>query len=167
MTDDEKRKQEICQKLVTAFSQFKRLRISDDTSRFADKKSKKHPDLKHSEFMLLLAISELTEKNPGGVSVSELSGYLNVKTPSITPTFTSLEQKELILRAIDPNDRRIIRITLTEKGKKITEESFQHFTNYMKGVVDYLGEEKSNQFADILNDIYQYALTRKHDSNCK
>jgi DNA-binding MarR family transcriptional regulator len=117
---------------------------------------KMHFNLKYSEFLLLFYIRSSTKLKPDGVSASELSVSMNVKPPTINPLLLNLENLGLIERRTDQNDRRFVRIELTPAGMKFTNK---HETSLRKRVHEltcYLGVEKSNNLANLMNEVYTY-----------
>ena len=150
---DEDRSKQISKRLVAAFVQFRRLRPDVFGGRDCEKKD----HLRHSEIMILFGIKESEARYPDGVSVTDLSGYLRLKSPTVTPAVYRLEKEGLIERRTDPDDRRIVRIRLTGEGSRFVQAHAQHFAAHIQGLVEYLGEEKSNTLADLLNEVYQYA----------
>lgn len=137
----------IAENLIRAFVQFRRLRT-------VEQEQKLHSDsqLKHSEIMLLFELNNVEDDYPEGASVSDISGFLCVKAPSITPTIASLEEKNMIERTMDPNDRRIIRVRLKDEGRKVIEQKKQKMAARLKSLVEYLGEEKSQTLVDLMNE---------------
>ena len=57
-----------------------------------------------------------------GISQRELAERLHVKPPTVAVTVKRLEKAEVICRKPDPNDMRISRIYLTEKGVGISKQ---------------------------------------------
>ena len=55
-----------------------------------------------------------------GISQRELAECLHVKPPTVAVTVKRLEKADVIYRRPDPNDMRISRIYLTEKGIRIS-----------------------------------------------
>lgn len=51
------------------------------------------------------------------MSQKELAEKLNVSAPSITSSIQKMERDGYLTRKPDPNDQRIMRLSLTEKGK--------------------------------------------------
>ena len=150
----EKTKTEILsENLIKAFVQFKRLRMNENNPKY---KAKLSHCLKHSEVMLLFDLKELEKKFSEGVSVSTISQSLGVKPPSSTPVITNLEKKHLIERTMDSNDRRIIRVKLTEEGIQFIETNKQLLITKITGLVEYLGEEKSETLASLINETFSY-----------
>jgi DNA-binding MarR family transcriptional regulator len=149
----EKSKTEIIsENLIKAFVQFKKIHVNEINTTF-DQDQLQHC-LKHSEVMLLFELKEIENDYPNGVSVSVISDNLRVKSPSITPIITSLEQKNMLERIMDINDRRIIRVKLKEAGNKLIEESKLHMILGIKGLVEYLGDEKSETLANLINESF-------------
>ena len=143
----------ISRRLVAAFVQFRRLRPDMYGGTHCDREH----CLRHSEVMILFGVKESEARYPDGVSVTDLSGYLRLKSPTITPSVYRLEKEGLVERRVDSSDRRIVRIRLTEEGKSYIHSHVQRFAAHIRGLVNYLGEEKSNTLADLLNEVYQYA----------
>ncbi|ANF94829.1 MarR family winged helix-turn-helix transcriptional regulator [Paenibacillus bovis] len=54
-----------------------------------------------------------------GVTQMQLCEYLNCEPPTVTHMVRSLEQNGFIYRTRDEQDKRIMRIFLTEKGKEL------------------------------------------------
>jgi len=104
-------------------------------------------DHKPGETMVLYFISRLTQGDRPGVMVSEISEKLNLTSPTITQHINSLEAQGLVRRQDDPDDRRVVRIRLTEAGnqyiQRIDEARLQMFVELVK----HLGEEESVRFA--------------------
>src|SRR5579884_3003579 len=90
------------------------------------------------------------------VTVSEIGKRLGVTSPTITQLLKGLEANGLIERHIDPADRRAVGITLTEKGERVTEQAAEAFSASLHGLIEYLGEEQSNQLAELLSRVSRY-----------
>jgi DNA-binding MarR family transcriptional regulator len=120
--------------------------------------------IKPSEAMILFAVNDRSAQYPEGIRVSDLSGIMHVKPPSVTSIINSLEEKGLIIRKSDPGDRRITRIVISEEGDKILNEGKKHFLSKIRGVVEYLGVEKSLELAGLLGDVFEY-ISDKHEKD--
>ena len=102
--------------------------------------------------------SELNEDHPG-LKVSEISALLRVKSPTITPVIRGLEDEGLVKRTMDPDDRRAVRITITEAGRDIIRAAHDERMQIFNRLVEHLGEEDSTQLAELLTKVYSF-LTR-------
>jgi DNA-binding MarR family transcriptional regulator len=101
---------------------------------------------KMSEIGVLLLIS----KQSKSIKVSEISKMMHVTSPSITQVLKRLEANGLVERHVDPADRRTVGITLTEQGEAVAHRAHETFSTSFHGLIDYLGEEQSSQFASLL-----------------
>lgn len=134
------------QKLMAALMQFKRLGW--------------HPQpiagFNPGDFRVLFCIKKHTGTNAPEMKVSEISKRLHVTSPTVTQLLNKLEAHGLIERRIDPTDRRSVGVKLTREGNMVTEQAFEAFFSTMSGLVEYLGEEQSNQLADLLSNVFRY-----------
>ena len=105
---------------------------------------------------VLFTIRESTKAEGRAVKVSEISRLLHVTSPSITQFIKDLEANGLVERHIDPTDRRVVGIRLTEKGEKVTQKVETLFSTAFCGLAEYLGEEQSAQFAELLAKASRY-----------
>lgn len=137
---------EIAKKLIDSFQQFRR--VMKGPPSFAS--------LKPSEIGLLFHIKGGCTNEPDGVKVSELSSKMHVTSPSITQLVTSLEERGLVERNMDKEDRRSVKVSLTVKGIEITEKAEENLMSVLTGLVDHLGPEKSLTLTELLNDVFTY-----------
>ena len=57
---------------------------------------------------------------------------------------------------MDKEDRRVVRVRLTDSGLAIVEKATDTFMSRFNGLAEYLGEEQSNQLADLLSKAFTY-----------
>ncbi|WP_340026255.1 MarR family transcriptional regulator [Paenibacillus sp. FSL K6-1096] len=105
---------------------------------------------------LLVCIARSAPSAEQGLKVSEISRYLGLTPPTVTQLINSLEAKELVERQPDPSDRRVVRIRLTKEGKIITRKGRDHMNATLNRLVEYLGEEESDQLAELLLKVYTF-----------
>src|SRR5262245_40330306 len=72
--------------------------------------------LKTGQFQVL---AELRSRDPQPMTASELARAIVLTSGGMTPVLDQLEERGLINRQIDSEDRRARRITITEKGKSL------------------------------------------------
>lgn len=133
-------------RLLKAFHRLRRLDFSKMTP----------SALKPSEVRLMFTIMHGMEMEERGVTVSELSSMMAVASPTVTPLVRSLEEQGLVLRYNDKEDRRAVRVKLTEQGLEQVREFAKKRSAQIQGLVEYLGEEKSGQLIELLEQVYEY-----------
>jgi DNA-binding MarR family transcriptional regulator len=111
---------------------------------------------KPSEIKVLLCIKRGIGPSTPEIKVSEISKRLHVTSPTVTQLIKGLEADGLIERHIDPQDRRSAGIKLTEKGEFVTRQAETAFEESVNGLIEYLGEEQSNQLVELLMKAYRY-----------
>jgi DNA-binding MarR family transcriptional regulator len=118
-----------------------------------------------SEIRVLFCIRKGAGPHTPEIKVSEISKHLHVTSPTVTQLLKGLEAKRLIERRIDPTDRRAVGITLTEEGEKVTQQAAEAFSASLNGLIEYLGEEQSNQLADLLSKVVRYYNEKEASEN--
>jgi DNA-binding MarR family transcriptional regulator len=68
----------------------------------------------------LAALATLYHRSP--ITVGELAAIEHVKPPTMTRIVTALEERGLVRREHSPSDGRIIRLSVTDKGRAAHEE---------------------------------------------
>lgn len=126
-----------------------------------------HFGLPCGEFFMLHHIERLLQESPCGVQVSFLHQKTNMSMSAVSQLLRSLEKKDLILRTISPKDRRVILVTLTDKGQKICKNSHEEFKNYMSELISRFGEEKTRTLIALLKDLDVALEEMKSIYDCK
>jgi DNA-binding MarR family transcriptional regulator len=67
----------------------------------------------------------------GSATPSELAHKEQVQPPSMTRIVASLEERKLVIREPDPNDRRIARVRISEEGEAYVETSRTRRNEYL------------------------------------
>lgn len=143
--------QQTVEDLIRALIQFRRKEIDlSSHSVFCKRKSEAR--------ILRLLYEHATSE---GMKVSELSVHMRVTSPFVTQQLTSLEENRLIYRQTDQNDRRIVRVFLTEEGKQAAIEIKNTAQRWFSGLAEHLGEENSKQLTKLLQSVSQYMNTTK------
>jgi DNA-binding MarR family transcriptional regulator len=142
------------QKLLSALTQFKRLGWHQRAV----------AGCKPSEIRVLFCVKEGTNADLPEMKVSEISKHMGVTSPTITQLLKSLEAHGLVERNVDPVDRRAVGIKLTVKGGMVAQQAKEAFLASIKGLVEYLGEEESNQLAGLLSKVFCYFSERDASS---
>jgi DNA-binding MarR family transcriptional regulator len=87
---------------------------------------------------------------PEGVSVKELAELMSVTPGAVSQFIDSLVEKGLVKREEDHNDRRLLRITLTEYANDNFNEFKKDYFTSVSRVFDSLSDEEILQLTRLL-----------------
>jgi DNA-binding MarR family transcriptional regulator len=81
----------------------------------------------------------------GFCGVSDLGDHLGVTNAAASQMVQRMVQQELLVRAEDPEDRRVKNISLTVKGRELVEESIEARRRWIERLTDTLtvGEQEA------------------------
>jgi len=96
----------------------------------------------------------------GPKKMKEIAEFLSTTKSNVTNVVDSLEKRGLVVREMDPVDRRTYRVVLTEKGKKIFEEILSNFESLLKSVLEKFSEEDLKVVSEGFNRMVE-ALSRE------
>ncbi len=86
----------------------------------------------------------------GEVSLNELAELLALDKSTMSRTINNLVEDGLVIRELDPEDRRYVKIKLTDKGIKIFKNIEESMDRYYKAIFNSVPEEKREQVLDSL-----------------
>lgn len=84
--------------------------------------------------------------NPSTTLPSHISQEMNISSARVAATLNNLENKGLITRTIDKNDRRKILVEITEAGKNFVENHHAQVIKQISDVLSLLGEKDAKEF---------------------
>jgi DNA-binding MarR family transcriptional regulator len=87
-----------------------------------------------------------------GLSQGDLAGRLGVAAPTLTVSLKGLEKSELIRRVPNENDRRVMNVFLTRKGKDIQKQVLNAWTELERVTME--------DFTSIEKDLFNRLLDR-------
>jgi MarR family transcriptional regulator, organic hydroperoxide resistance regulator len=90
-----------------------------------------------------------------GTPATKIAPLIGLESRSLTRMLKSLEETKLIYRAADINDKRSVRIFLTEKGKEKREVARQSVKKFNNLVFDKVTPEKLAVFFEVAEIIQQ------------
>jgi DNA-binding MarR family transcriptional regulator len=88
--------------------------------------------------------------NPG-LTMGEISQSLSIPLYTATRIIDSLVDNEIAERQSDPDDRRIVRVTLTEDGRLLHEVLESHIINSFKTIMACLTPEEQNVLVSLFS----------------
>ena len=90
-----------------------------------------------------------------GTPATKIAPMMGLEARSLTRLLKSMEEKGLIYRETDKNDKRSVRIRLTKEGRKNKEKAKSTVLRFNEVVREEVDDEKLNAFFDVLKTINQ------------
>lgn len=87
---------------------------------------------------------------PGGLACREIADRMITRDPDITRLLDRLEDRGLVARSRDREDRRVITTRITEKGMRLLEELDRPIAALHADQLGHLGDEKLRSLIDLL-----------------
>ncbi|AIY85663.1 MAG: Transcriptional regulator, MarR family [Thermotoga sp. 47_83] len=112
-------------------------------------------DMKTTELYAFLYVALFGPKK-----MKEIAEFLSTTKSNVTNVVDSLEKRGLVVREMDPVDRRTYRVVLTEKGKEIFGEILSNFESLLKSVLEKFSEEDFKVVSEGFNRMVE-ALSRE------
>lgn len=108
-------------------------------------------DITNNDMHIMEAIGISEPRN-----VSQIAKQLDVTVGTLTVNMNSLEKKGYILRERSTEDKRVVLVTLTEKGRKAFFHHRDFHKNMIRSAVKGLNEEEMNALISCLTKLNQY-----------
>jgi DNA-binding MarR family transcriptional regulator len=93
------------------------------------------------------------ERNPGGLRMSEVSKRLMVSGGNVTGITDQLEREGLVVRTLDPTDRRAVTVKLTEAGLKRFRDMAAHHEQWIIEFLDGLDSSEKQMMYGLLEKL--------------
>ena len=118
-------------------------------------------DLIHLSILQIQTLFFLSKNKK--VSMSDIAGYFRIELPSATSLLDKLYDQKLVIRNTDKNDRRLVMITLTEKGKKLLKEAMCERKEKLEKILSYLSVKERSDLSSIINTLNSKLQNRNED----
>jgi len=99
----------------------------------------------------MFVLTCLNDEN--GLTLKEIGNRTLIDSSSMTVLVDKLEKDNLVERHLDAEDRRAIRVIITEKGQAIAEELVKIGTEFNAQLYDMLGEGNQKEFTHGIKNI--------------
>jgi DNA-binding MarR family transcriptional regulator len=133
--------------LIQAFRQMRHINLSG---------RKPVEGCTQAETMMLFVLHRSMEEGSTGLKASVLSQIMRVTQPTVSQMVNVLEARGLVERTADTQDRRAVRIKLSEEGQRIIKVVLDAMYEGTKDLIRHLGEERTHLLIEMLNDVFQY-----------
>lgn len=105
-------------------------------------------DLTPPQFYVLATIGYA-----GGLPFSDIGEKMMVTVSNLTGIVDRLEEKKLVVRERDARDRRVVRVTLTEKGVKVYRNTIPVFEKSISQFFSPLNKTQQKELAALLRKL--------------
>ncbi|HEY6483034.1 MAG TPA: MarR family transcriptional regulator [Steroidobacteraceae bacterium] len=96
------------------------------------------------------------ERAPDGLKMSELSQRMMVTGGNVTGITDGLEKEGLVVREVDPSDRRVFRVKLTAEGQRQFRRMASEHEQWVIGLFAGLSMRQKNQLVELLGELKQH-----------
>lgn len=97
----------------------------------------------------------------GSPSMKDVSTHLCITPASASNLIDGLVESGIIERGFEKDDRRIVRIRVTSKGKALLEKGLQHGSDRMAEIFAELGDKEVDDFINILEKFIEIINRKK------
>ncbi len=111
-------------------------------------------DMTFRQMKAFRAVVHLTEDNPEGISLKEISEKLGISPASASEMIDVLVQKEVLARAKDQYDRRAIRIRVSDKMKEELKKIDAFYAEKTRDMMTVLSEQEVASLLEIFDKLY-------------
>jgi DNA-binding MarR family transcriptional regulator len=115
------------------------------------------------EQTLLMVLIMNFDGSREALTVTAVSNRLQITPAGVTHLLNPLEETGHIERLQDPNDRRIVRVGLTDKGKKAAGLLMKAVQEQLGGLVNHLGEEDSRTLIRLMSKAIEFFGSQSED----
>lgn len=88
-----------------------------------------------------------------GTAAMKIGPLMGLEPRSLTRLLKSMEEKGLIYRQVDKNDKRSVRVLLTREGRKMKEKSRDTVLRFNEAVRDEIPAQKLDVFFEVIQEI--------------
>lgn len=99
-------------------------------------------------------VQELSREGPQ--TPTQLAAAMRATTGRVSTLLSALEKKGQITREIDPNDRRIVHVSLTEAGERRAEKQREDMREAVCWIFSQMGERRTREFVDLAVEFTTY-----------
>jgi len=102
----------------------------------------------------------------GDVLPGEIGQEMGVSSARVAAALNGLEDKGLITRRIDKNDRRKILVGITQEGKQYAERHYQKVLETAVKLLELLGEKDATEYVRISGRLAETMMAQEGNIKC-
>ena len=87
---------------------------------------------------------------------SQLAGALHATSGRASTLLSAMEKKGLVARRADPDDRRVVRVSLTEAGRERGRKDMEEGRAAVEWIFSQMGERRTREFVGLVGEFMTY-----------
>lgn len=107
------------------------------------------------EFTMSMAYVLINLSTNEGVPSTQIAPMLGMESRSLTRVLKDMESQEIITKEHSKEDKRVVMVSLTEKGKEYKTRAKSIIRRFNKQIKDKIGEDKLVVFEEVMLDIIE------------
>jgi DNA-binding MarR family transcriptional regulator len=111
---------------------------------------KAHAGLTNNQYNVLRI---LRGSHPTRLACSDISDRMIARDPDITRLVDRLSRRGLVARVRGRQDRRVVEVAITEKGREVLKSLDPHVNRMPRAVLGHLGATKLKQLGQLLEHV--------------
>lgn len=112
-------------------------------------------------YIQFLDTIQTLQKEKKNIRISDISDARNLPRPGVTRTVKEMEAKGYLKKVNSTEDGRITYITITEKGKKLSQKYDQDYFSDLAVALSEISEEEADCMIQTIEKLYQIMTERK------
>ena len=121
------------------------------SSRLVHERMGYNSDIAHLSLLQIQALSFL--KRNANAQMREIAAHFRIELPSATSLLNKLVSLQLVKRLPDLNDRRLVRVALTEEGEALLQKALNEKTAHFEQMLSYLTETEKKELLRLLEKL--------------
>ena len=96
-----------------------------------------------------------------GANASEISQQFDINSSRVAAVLNALSKKGYIQRVVDAQDKRKIKVFITEQGRVFAQQRREEIEDYFQKMLEILGEEDTKEYLRLCCKVNQIFKTLK------
>ena len=111
------------------------------------------PPLRRGDLAALGTVAHMSAHGGGPVTMGSLATRMNLSLPGASQKVSELEKLGLARRVPGKEDRRVVCIQLTPKGRRMAGSALKAVLSRAEAALGVLGEEKTHTFLSLAHEL--------------
>lgn len=102
----------------------------------------------------LFVLHELLHR--GMLTPSQMAASMGTTSGRVSTVLAALEKKGLIVRDVDPDDRRVVCVNLTDAGRERAQADMAEMRDAVCWIFSQMGERRTREFVELAEEFTTY-----------